>query len=573
MILLLSLVGCKQNVAPEASPEAAKANRPRFNIQEFENEPTHSTRLQKTGIRLTESAIALGLAYTYTNGERGKALLAETTGGGCGWLDFNNDGWSDLFVCQGGDTTAAEVAEQPSDQLFINLRGSFSPVTDPARIHEPNYSQGVAIADFDNDGFDDVYVTNVFSNTLWKNCGDGTFLEIAKTAGVADERWSTSAAWADLDLDGDLDLYVCNYCQYDPRNPKVCKTPAGYDTICNPSDLKPWPDACFVNQADGTFNEQSSRLGLHGPGNRALGVAIADFNNDQRPDIYVANDTTENFLFIQQSDQSFRDEAALRACAVDRTGTPQGSMGLAIGDYDWNGYLDIYCTHYFEESNTLYANLGDAGFRDMTAFTGLHRPTMPYLGFGASFVDLNADGDLELLVANGHVNNAPHANAPQMPAQAFSYDSTQQRWFDIGARASDYFDKKFMGRAVATADFDNDNDLDICIVNQNTPTALLQNDSSSKNFLAVRLLGTNSNRKGIGSVVSLTVDGRTLSSQLAGGTSYCATHEPIIFFGLDHELAPDATVELTVVWPGRLEPQKQTVVINQSIVLRELRNP
>ncbi|MEM8734256.1 MAG: VCBS repeat-containing protein, partial [Planctomycetota bacterium] len=280
-------------------------------------------------IRLVDVHAQAGITHTYQNGANGAALISETIGAGCGWIDFDLDGRIDLFLNQAGTIPLQNGNAQPLDSLFRNLgstgkQAAFVDNTSGSRIIEPGYSQGVAIADFDNDGFDDIYVTNLGENRLWRNLGDGTFANVSAPSGTNDKAWGTSAAWADLDRDGDLDLYVCNYCDFDPADPISCLDREGRPTVCNPAELAPQPDAVFLNLGDGTFSAAAEQLGLQGEGNRALGVAIADFTNDGLADIYVANDTTENFLFVNDGNGAFLDEATLRGCAVDRAGGPQG---------------------------------------------------------------------------------------------------------------------------------------------------------------------------------------------------------------------------------------------------------
>lgn len=516
----------------------------------------------------------LSLNHVYDPGTQGDCLFVETIGGGGGWLDYDNDGWPDVYLNQGGNPTSHELTEQPTDVLFRNLDGEHFQAIEHSFVVERNYSQGVSVADFNNDGFDDVYVTNVGRNTMWLNCGDGTFEEVAEIAGVDDALWSVSAAWMDIDRDGDLDLYVANYCDYDPRHPQECLDRQGRPTICNPANVPPAPDHFFRNVGDGTFVECANELGLVGTGNRALGVAIANFTEDALPDIYVANDTTDNFLFVQQDDGSFEDQAQLRGCAVNRGGQPESSMGLAIADFDRNGKLDIYSTHFLGESNTLYANEGEYGFRDVTALTSLHAPSLPFLGFGAVFSDFNADGFLELIVANGHVDHSQRADDPQMRPQLFSYDGVRH-WHDLSDSSGEYFRDKKMGRACAEADFDRDGDTDILIVNEGDPAAMLRNDTdsgaSSAGWLRLRFRGVASNRRGIGCEARVIFAGDTQFQQLVGGSSFAAAREPVMTFGFprnSEELPQNPVAKVEVLWPSGIV-QDLELALDQEYVLEE----
>ena len=491
--------------------------------------------------------------------------MVEALGGGAGWLDFDRDGRPDLYLNQGGDPAVADRSGQPLDRIFRNQGpAGFEDVTAGSRVVEQGYGQGVAVGDLDNDGFDDLYVTNVGGNTLLENMGDGTFVDVTAAAGVADGRWSSSAAWADIDVDGDLDLYVCNYLVYDPADPVACRDTRGAPRICHPRDMEPWPDECYVNEGNGTFRPAARELGLYGPGNKALGVAVADFTDDGLPDIYVANDTTANFLFVARGDGTFRESALALGCAVDRDGHTQASMGLAVGDYDGDGRLDIYSTHFHGESNTLYRNLGPAGFEDVTGIVGLHEPTLGFLGFGAALADFDRDGLPELLVANGHIENYPGNPLLRMTPQLFSW--RPPRWRECGVGAGPFFVEKRVGRGVALADYDADGDLDAVIVHQNTPAALLENQASSGDWLAVRCIGTQSNRRGIGCRVTVRSAGRVWMQELVGGSSYASTHEPLLVFGLGEHAAD---CDVTVRWPGRGVQELRGVQPRQSLTVRE----
>lgn len=517
-------------------------------------------------IAFTDVASRIGLEFQYDNGAVGQQLMVEATGGGCGWIDFDRDGYEDLYFPQGGNPSISGGAGQPLDQLFRNIIGSsFRDVTSSANVVDSLYGQGVAVGDYNSDGFDDVFVSNVGCNQLLQNMGDGTFNVVSEGAGVTDDLWSSSAAWGDLDLDGDLDLYVCNYCDYDPTHPMSCLNSRGIPSICHPKDVVPVPDECYRNLGDGRFEPCAQQLGLFGEGNRALGVVIADFNNDHWPDIYVANDTTANFLFLSERGKHFRDVASAVGCSVNAHGVAQASMGVACADYDKNGMLDLYVTHFTGEWNTLYTNLGEKGFYDRTAMTGLVVPTMNRLAFGTIMADLNQDGLMEIFVANGHINSEEaDGDGYGMRPQLFTYNGAS--WDDIGNAAGDYFRHPVVGRGVATGDFDNDGGVDLCVVHHDAPVALLHNESESGKWLNVRPIGTSSSRNSVGTRIWATVDNETWMLELAGGTSYCSSMQGMLSFGFPSSAA---TCSLRIQWPGGRVTVKENVSLNQNVCVLE----
>jgi enediyne biosynthesis protein E4 len=535
------LPGCGPKTQPAAPKLISDQDR-----KEFSNE-LRVTEINER-IRFTSSAKAAGVEFTYVNGARGDSLMVESTGGGVGFLDYDVDGREDIYFSQGGLAVAPHDDQQPNDAIFRQIAGQqFRAMENAARISERRYGQGVCVGDYNDDGFDDVFVTNIGRDTLWRNMGDGTFLDVTEEAGVADDRWSSSAAFADLDLDGDLDLYCCHYCVYDVFNPIDCRDVKGQRRTCHPKDVPASSDECFFNQGDGTFLPEAKKRGLFGPGNKSLGVVISDFDLDGDPDIYIANDTTENFYFENDGKASFKELAKRRGCAVNRNGLRQASMGLAFGDYDRDGWQDFYSTHFYADSNTLYRNLGGRkGFEDVTGFMNLHEPTLAFLGFGTVMQDFDQDGYMELLVANGHVESKIEKSLYEMRPQLFTYNG--EDFDEVLETAGEYFQGRYVGRGVATADFDEDGDLDALMVHQNKPAELLRNDSERGEWLKLSFRGTSANRRGIGChVVAETPAGKKFTAELCGGSSYLASMEPALVIGLGKEKGP---LKLTVRWPG-----------------------
>ncbi|MFH1302263.1 MAG: VCBS repeat-containing protein, partial [Planctomycetota bacterium] len=291
-----------------------------------------------------------GIEFVYENGAKGDQLMVEAIGGGAGWLDYDRDLQIDVYCVQGGDPIS-NSPDQGQNQLFRNLgHGSFKVLTVDTGVRNSGYGQGVTIADFDNDGFDDLYVTNVGQNALYQNMGDGTFADVSETSGTANTLlWSSSAAWGDLNLDGNLDLYVCNYVKFDVRNPQFCTDKRGIKRICHPNEMEAEFNEVYFSQGNGQFKLAGDELGLRAADGKSLGVLISDLNRDQFPDIYVANDVTPNFLFLNHTGHSFQNAAIEKGCAMSGDGNNQASMGIAHGDYDKNGFLDLYVTHFTDD--------------------------------------------------------------------------------------------------------------------------------------------------------------------------------------------------------------------------------
>lgn len=562
--LLLAFAGCQQKPPAPAPKLITDIDR-----KQFSNE----IKVAKGNARIhfTSVAKASGIEFVHSNGAQGDSLMVESTGGGSGWLDFDVDGRPDIYLCQGGLSIAPPDSSQPNDAIYRQVAGNqFRGATEGAHIDERRYGQGVCVGDFNDDGFDDVYVTNVGRNTLWRNMGDGTFLDVTEEAGVGDPRWSSSAAFADLDLDGDLDLYCCNYCIYDVLHPIDCRDIKGQKRTCHPKDVPAWPDECFFNQGDGTFLPEAQKRGLFGQGNKALGVVISDFDLDGDPDIYVANDTTENFYFENDGKGYFKEQAQRKGCAVNRNGLRQASMGLAFGDYDRDGWQDFYSTHFYADSNTLYRNLGGKkGFEDVTGFMNLHEPTLSYLGFGSVMQDFDQDGQMELLVANGHVESKIGEALYAMRPQLFSYNG--EDFEEVLKTPGEYFHSRYVGRGVATADFDDDGDLDVMMVHQNTPSELLRNDSERGSWLKLSFRGRSANRRGIGAIAIVeTISGERFTMELCGGSSYVSTMQPCLTFGLGDEKKP---VTVTVCWPGGQKQVLKDIAVNLSLIVEQITIP
>lgn len=492
-------------------------------------------------------------SFVVETGADDRCLMTQSTTGGGGWIDFDVDGWIDYYLVQGGNPTAGPTDEQPSDLLGRNVLGQrLIDVTASAGLVEREFGQGLAVGDYDADGFPDLLVTNVGPVVLLHNEGDGTFRDVSSEAGIEVRFWGSSAAWADLDQDQLLDAYVCSYVEYDVHNPLPCHAPDGRLAICFPEVMVSADDACLRNSGDGRFRDVAKEWGMIGPGSKSLGVVIADLVGDRRPEIYVANDVCANFLWVEDKPGRWADQGIELGCALSGSGAYQASMGIVAGDYDRDGRLDLFLTHFTSEYNTLYANLGDVGFLDVTESVGLAKPSVPMLGFGTWMADFNHDGAMDIFVANGHIDDWSSKGQPfQMPAQLFSYRGPD--FVEQSLQAGDYFQERHLGRAVSAADFDHDGDVDLLVVNQREQPVVLQNEAIAGHHLRLRLIGRRSNRDAIGARVSVTAGDTRLVQQRIGGGSYLAAHEPQLTFGLGAETGP---CRVEILWPSG----EQTIV-------------
>ncbi|MBV8672145.1 MAG: CRTAC1 family protein [Acidobacteriaceae bacterium] len=495
-------------------------------------------------------------------------------GTGVGWIDYDQDGLMDLYFVQSAATDIYKPPAPLRSALYHNNGdGTFTDVTDKAGLGgEGHYGQGVAVGDFDNDGYPDLYVTGYGRAILYHNNGNGTFTDVTAKAGVADEgNWSTSAGWFDYDKDGYLDLVVTNYIEWNPQNNLWCgERKPGYRSYCNPNNYKGQKTKLYHNNHDGTFTDVSDKSGVGKPESKGMGVVLADFNNDGWPDIAIANDTWPNFLFLNNHDGTFRDVSLISGLAASEDGKYEAGMGIDAADVDGDGWLDVYITHLDFELNRLYHNNGDETFTDVTYKSGIGNKAVLLSGVAAKFIDYDNDGWMDILQLNGAMLdnvNLYHGEISYKEPLLMFRNLGQGRFEKTSDSLGPDFLKPVGGRGLATADFDNDGDIDIATNNRGDYPDLLRNDGGNTNhWLEVLLIGTQSNRDGIGALLKLSSEGFVHMQQAEGGTSYMSASDPRIHFGLGKRTKVDS---LVIAWPSGRVDKLTNVPVDKIIAVKE----
>lgn len=514
---------------------------------------------------VTDSA---GIGFTHTNGETGEFHLPETLGAGGAFLDYDNDGNLDLYLVN---------SAAPSALFRNNGDGTFTDVTASAKVNnQGSYGHGVACGDIDNDGYVDIYVTNFRANRLYHNNGDGTFTDITAQAGVGDPRWSSSATFFDYDSDGYLDLYVVNYVNYrlDGSAPICLENPAfgitekvrGY---CHPKHFEGAPDRLYRNNGDGTFTDTTDVANIRDPGGmflgKGLGVVAADFDVDGNPDLYVANDDTPNYLFYNKGDGTFAEIAILTGCAYSADGVAQAGMGVDARDYNGDGFLDLFVTNFSYETNTLYRNNGDGTFTDVSYKARLGEESYLFLGFGTGFFDPDNNGALDIFVANGHI-----FPTVEQTTDVLSYKQPNQLYWnqDDGTFVEMQFEgQDSVSRGTLFGDYDNDGDTDLLVTQLNGKVTLLRNENrTANNYLRLKLIGTRSNRDGIGARVTLTLGAESQTREVRRGYSYLSSNDPRLLFGLGERTLVD---KLQIRWQSGVVQTLGNLAVNQEFVVTE----
>ncbi len=531
-------------------------------------------------VQFTDIALSSGITFRHTNGNSGRYYFLETVASGGGFIDFDGDGDLDIYLLNGAAIPGFVPVQPVSSVLYRNDgNGSFTDVTDQAGVgNVGGYGMGMAVADYDNDGDDDLFVTNYGANILYRNEGGGVFDNVTAQAGLSVPRsplFSTSSVFLDYDRDGHLDLYVCVYVEFNFDTNRRCSRD-GIQSYCGPDIYEGVADLLYHNNGDGTFSDVSAKAGIANPKGKGLGVVGGDYDGDGWTDIFVANDLTPDFLYRNNGDGTFTDQALLAGVAYGEDGVARAGMGVDLGDYDRNGTPDIYVTNFSLEPNSLHRNNGNGTFTESTFGAGVGNPTLLFLGFGTAFKDFDHDGWLDLFAANGHV-----IDNISLFDSSITYAQTNQlfrndgdgRFTDVSDRAGAPFQVERVHRGAAFGDVDNDGDIDILVTTVNDVPLLLRNNGTGGSggnggygSLLVSTEGVRSNRNGIGARVTVVTDAQRQRREIRSGYSYLAANDLRAHFGLGASTGVDSVI---VDWPSGARDVVTGIEGGQWITIRE----
>jgi len=527
--------------------------------------------------RFTDVAAQAGLTESMVYGTPGKVTyILESMGGGCAFFDFDNDGWMDLFLL--GGRTLEGVPPGAGNRLYKNNRdGTFTDVTARSGLADPGWAVGVCVGDYNNDGFEDLFLTYYGQNRLYRNNGDGTFTNVTESAGLLHpgNRFGAGCTFLDYNRDGHLDLFVANYVEFDlatAPKPSTQVSTCSYQGVavyCGPRGLPLPTNALYRNNGDGTFTDVSRQSGI-GSVRTSYGLTAVslDLDEDGWPDIVVAADSTPGLVFMNNHDGTFREEALQRGLAVSGDGQAMAGMGVAPGDYDLDGHIDIFRTHYQQQSSGLYHGLGKGEFDDASIDTGISAERR-FVSWGAGMVDLDNDGWPDIFYVTGNVYPELEATFAKFPARSqpiLFRNLGNGKFLEMGEEAGPALSARHSSRGCAFGDFDNDGDIDMLVMNQNQPPSLIRNDAPPGNhWLKVQLEGTKSNRSAIGARVLVHYNGKVQVQERTSQASYCSANDPRLHFGLGTAV----TADIEVYWPSGQVDRAKAVAANQLVMLRE----
>jgi hypothetical protein len=515
------------------------------------------------GFKLVDVTRSVGIQFQHNSGAYGGKLLPETLGSGCAFLDYDRDGWQDILLVNSMDWPGHKGQTSTLRLYHNNHDGTFTDVTHKAGLDVEMYGMGVAVGDYNNDGFPDILITCVGQNRLFKNSGKGTFADVTNSSGLGHRQaLSTSALWFDFDRDGRLDLFVCNYVKWSPEHDVFCSLDGKHKSYCTPEAYRGETCWLFRNRGDGTFEDVTATSGIFDSSSKSLGVAMLDYDQDGWPDLLVANDTQPNKLYRNAHNGTFKDVAVEAGIAFSADGKARAGMGVDTADFDNSGAAGVAITNFDNEMIGLYRALGNGTYEDIATQAGVGLPSKTTLGFGCMFLDANLDGALDLAAANGHIDdtvrnirgNVGYAQPPQLFLNNF-LNQGKRIFRDVTSEIGDAFGQPKVGRGLACGDFDRDGDLDILITTNNGPAYLYRNDQLAGNrSIRFHLVGKQSNRDAIGATVRIYHEGTTQSRLVKSGSSYLSQSELPVTFGLGKH---DKIERVVIQWPnGRTEEYK-----------------
>jgi hypothetical protein len=521
-------------------------------------------------VRFTEISQQAGIKFKHVFSPE-KKYIAESMGGGVALFDYDNDGYPDIYFVNSLTVDLAKSRQKTSSALYHNNGGSgFTDVTSKSGLGDIGFGMGVAVADYNNDGLEDLYVTSLGPNHLFKNNGNGTFTDVTVKAGVGDPRWSTGAAFVDYDKDGKVDLFVSNYVGFDFNHlpefgvGRTCQF-KGVPVQCGPRGLPGAGDSLYHNNGDGTFSDVSKKAGVADPnGYYGLGVICSDFDEDGWVDIFVANDSTPNFFYHNNGDGTFKEIAFTSGTALNESGSEQGSMGVTLGDYDHDGRLDLFITNFDDEYNILYHNDGQNSFTDVSFKSKVAEISLAYVGWGTKFFDYDNDGWVDLFVANGHV----YPQRGHYRQREFLHHNNQDGTFsEVASQTGSALMEERVGRGAAFGDFDNDGDVDVVVGDLDGGPQLLRNDGgNANNSILVKIVGVKSNRDGIGARVKIVSGDMTQIDEVRSGGSYLSQSDFRLHFGLQKRSKVDL---VEVRWPNGVIERIANVSANKILTIKE----